>query len=77
MDRIVPIPHDGDLLPSFNQERALTGAEIQRLRIGEAFPFHIVEGVSIIGPLEPYLLEDSLDRIVARHAGLRAGVAGR
>lgn len=72
MHRIAPIPYDGYLPPSFNQERALAIDEWQRRQAGGSIPFHIVEGIAISGPLQPEVLEQCLNRILARHAGLRA-----
>src|ERR1019366_8671752 len=73
-ETILPLSSCSSLLPSYNQERALVGSEAVWAG-GGGGRFHIVEARSILGPLQPEILEESLNRVVARHDGLRAAFA--
>jgi hypothetical protein len=73
--RVVRIPgvsHENKIPVSYSQERYLAGYEWQQTSGRRPMPFHIIDAISIAGPLDASALEEAINRVVARHAGLRA-----
>jgi Condensation domain len=73
MGPITPVSYDGFLIPSFSQRRFLASHEWARHMFPSGPPSeHLVEGISISGECAEEAVEEALNRIVARHAGLRS-----